>query len=136
MPSSYLYDEAEHQRHVARFGRLLRQWRERNGWTQYTAYKWAKEAGFTAMAYSTLSVMENGKAPKPRPETFFALAELNRRLAAQDWTGLHTRELRDQVQHGFPLLSDDGKPWGPMEFWGCHVGLIPVPSAFEPCPEA
>ena len=28
------------------FGRMLRLWRERNGWTQYTAERWGREAGF------------------------------------------------------------------------------------------
>ncbi len=109
---------------------MLRRWREHNGWTQYTAYKWGKQAGFLVMAPSTLSVMENGKAPKPRPETFFAMAEVNRRLLEQDWGLIRDARLRELVQQGQPLLGDDGKAWGPADFWSCHVGLLPPPRAY------
>ena len=46
MPSEYRYIEAKQLEAGQQFGRMLRRWRELNHWTQYTAYKWAKEAGF------------------------------------------------------------------------------------------
>ena len=131
MPDSYRYSEAEHQDAIVAFGVMLRRWRERNGWTQYTVYQWAKQAGFTAMAPSTLSVLENAKAPKPRPETFFAIAEANRRLANGEFDGLKDPKLKALVVQGAPLRGDDGKLWGPADFWSCHVGLLPPPSAFR-----
>jgi hypothetical protein len=83
------------------------------------------------MAPSTLSVFENGKAPKPRPESFFALAEVNRRLAAKDFSGVRTRALKDLISQAQPLVDDDGRVWGPADFWSCHLGLVPVPSAYQ-----
>ena len=106
MSSEYRYIEAKQLEAGQEFGRMLRRWRELNNWTQYTAYKWAKEAGFEVMAPSTLSVFENGKAPKPRPESFFALAEVNRRLAAKDFSGVRTRALKDLISQAKPLMDD------------------------------
>jgi hypothetical protein len=126
----YRYDPALHAVAAERFGAMLRRWRELNSWTQYTAYKWAKAAGFPAMAPSTLSVIENGKAPKPRPESFFALAEINRRLAMQQFDGLADPVLRNLVTSAQPLRGNDGMVWGPSEFWSCHVGLLPVPTMY------
>lgn len=131
MSAPFRYSEADQHQHSLAFGQLLKAWRERNGWTQYTAYRWGKQVGFLVMAPSTLSVMENGKAPKPRPETFFAMAEVNRRLAEQDWGVIHERQLRVQVVQGLPLLGDDGQVWGPAQFWSCHVGLLPPPAALR-----
>jgi transcriptional regulator with XRE-family HTH domain len=131
MSSEYRYIEAKQLEAGQEFGRMLRRWRELNNWTQYTAYKWAKEAGFEVMAPSTLSVFENGKAPKPRPESFFALAEVNRRLAAKDFSGVRTRVLKDQISKAQPLVDEDGRVWGPAEFWSCHLGLLPVPTAYQ-----
>jgi transcriptional regulator with XRE-family HTH domain len=131
MLSEYRYIEAKQLEAGQQFGRMLRRWRELNNWTQYTAYKWAKEAGFEVMAPSTLSVFENGKAPKPRPESFFALAEINRRLAAKDFSGVRTRILKDLISQAKPLVDDEGQVWGPAEFWSCHLGLLPVPSAYQ-----
>jgi len=131
MPTEYRYVEAKQLEAGQQFGRMLRRWRERNNWTQYTAYKWAKEAGFEVMAPSTLSVFENGKAPKPRPESFFALAEVNRRLAAKDFSGVRTRPLKDLISQAEPLVDDEGRVWGPADFWSCHLGLLPVPVAYQ-----
>ena len=131
MPGEYRYIEAKQLEAGRQFGRMLRRWRELNSWTQYTAYKWAKEAGFEVMAPSTLSVFENGKAPKPRPESFFALAEVNRRLAAKDFSGVRTRALKDLISQAEPLVDDDGRVWGPAEFWSCHLGLLAVPAAYQ-----
>jgi transcriptional regulator with XRE-family HTH domain len=131
MSSEYRYIEARQLEAGQQFGRMLRRWRELNNWTQYTAYKWARESGFEVMAPSTLSVFENGKAPKPRPESFFALAEVNRRLAAKDFSGLRTQALKDLVSQAQPLVDDDGRLWGPAEFWSCHLGLLPVPAAYQ-----
>lgn len=129
--AEYRYVEATQLEAGQQFGRMLRRWRELNNWTQYTAYKWAREAGFEVMAPSTLSVFENGKAPKPRPESFFALAEVNRRLAAKDFSGVRTRALKDLISQAQPLVDDDGRVWGPADFWSCHLGLLPVPSAYQ-----
>jgi transcriptional regulator with XRE-family HTH domain len=126
----YRFCPAEQEAAGCRFGAMLRRWRQLNGWTQYTVNSWAKQAGFDAVAPSTLSVMENGKAFKPRPETFFALGEANRRIDAGDFTGVTDRALLELLQQGKALVGDDAVVWGPAEFWSCHVGLLPVPQLY------
>jgi len=126
----YRYIQAEQLENAQQFGHMLRRWRESNNWTQYTAYRWGKAAGFETMAPSTLSVLENGKAPKPRPESFLALAEVNRRLAVKDFTGAPD-DLKDLISQALPLVDDEGKLFGPQDFWSCHLGLIPVPAAYQ-----
>ena len=120
------------------FGRMLRQWRERNGWTQYTVADWGKEAGFAAISYGNLSVIEQGKAGELRRPAFFQLAEVNRRLIEKDWGRIKTQALKERLKDATPIVDDDGSPWGPIELWSCYVGLRPVPTAYavKPRPEA
>ncbi|MFZ0409467.1 MAG: hypothetical protein WAM11_15370 [Cyanobium sp.] len=68
------------------FGRMLLNWRRRNGWTQYTACTWAKAIGEPSMviSYGNLSVIEQGKAGELRQKSFWQLGELNRRIAAKE----------------------------------------------------
>lgn len=125
---------------LRRFGAMLRRWRLRNGWTQYTPSKWGKEAGFHAMAAGNLSNLENGKAGNPAPSTIFQLADINRRVATQDWGPVQTRALMDQLQSAAPILSPTGEPWGPTEFWACSVGVLAPPADLdapveEPAPQ-
>jgi hypothetical protein len=120
------------------FGRMLRQWRERNGWTQYTVADWGKEAGFPAISYGNLSVIEQGKAGELRRPAFFQLAEANRRIAEQDWGRLKSQELKDRLKGASPIVDDDGSLWGPIELWSCYVGLRTVPAAYavKPRPQS
>lgn len=114
------------------FGQMLRIWRLRNHWTQYTASNWGKEAGFPSLAAGNWSNIEHGKAGNLQPSTFFKLAELNQRVAAADWSGVRSRNLMDQLDGSQPLCGDDGKLWGPCELWSCSVGLLPPPKALQP----
>jgi transcriptional regulator with XRE-family HTH domain len=120
------------------FGRMLRQWRERNGWTQYTVADWGKEAGFPAISYGNLSVIEQGKAGELRRPAFFQLAEANRRIAEQDWGRLKSQILKDKLKGASPIVDDDGSLWRPIELWSCYVGLRPVPTAYavKPRPQS
>lgn len=121
------------QRDVAlqRFGRMLRAWRLRNGWTQYTASEWAKEAGFQAMAAGNLSNIEHGKAGNLRPSTVFQLADLNQRIASKQWGPVKSRGLKDRLLGSEPIVDQDGAPWGPTQFWACSVGLLAVPEQLD-----
>lgn len=119
----------QHQQALRRFGSMLRNWREQNGWTQYTASQWGKEAGFKALDAGTLSKLESAKVPNPRHSTFFQLADVNRRIAAQDWGRIRTGQLRDQVTAATAITDDQGHPWGPKEFWAASVGLQVIPPA-------
>jgi transcriptional regulator with XRE-family HTH domain len=116
------------------FGRMLRLWRERNGWTQYTVADWGKEAGFPAISYGNLSAIEQGKAGELRRPAFFQLAEVNRRIAEQSWGRLKSQALKDKLKGATAIVDDDGSLWGPIELWSCYVGLRPVPTAFQPKP--
>jgi len=122
------------------FGRMLRLWRERNGWTQYTAERWSREAGFRTVSSGNISMVEQGKAGDLRAQAHFQLADVNRRIAEKDWGPLKSQEIRQALAEATAIRGDDGQLWGPSEFWSCYVGLLPVPQAYrrpdsEPMPE-
>lgn len=130
MASPYrLIEEAQAEAAQA-FGRMLRRWRELNRWTQYTGEKWAIESGFIVLRHSNLSQLENAKG-QPRFRTFLCLAETNRRLAVQDFSGVTSRDLKDLLVGAQPLTDDSGLVWGPSQFWECHHGLRAVPSKYQ-----
>ena len=118
------------------FGRMLRLWRERNGWTQYTACEWGAEAEFEVISYGNLSVIEQGKAGELRQKAFFQLEEINRRLddAAGKLAGVKSQRLKEQLRDAEPLRGDDGKLWDAVDFWSCYIGYVPVPRAFQAAP--
>lgn len=115
-----------------RFGQMLLNWRRRNGWTQYTAFEWAKEAGFEAISYGNLSVIEQGKAGDLRLKAFFQLAEVNRRLAERDFGAIRSQQLREKIENGAPICEEStGIAWDAPAFWSCYVGLIEVPESLR-----
>ena len=127
------------QNHVAAreaFGRMLRLWRERNRWTQYTVERWGREAGFATLSSATVSMVEQGKAGDLRSRAYFQLADVNQRLVDRDWGELYSPELRQALEGAEPIRGEDGALWGPAEFWCCYVGLLPVPAAYRHLPPA
>lgn len=116
------------------FGKMLLNWRRRNGWTQYTACEWGTEAEFEVISYGNLSVIEQGKAGELRQKAFFQLEELNRRLAEKDWGPVKSQRLKDQLKDAEPLHGDDDKLWDAVDFWSCYIGYVPVPRAFQAAP--
>jgi hypothetical protein len=116
------------------FGKMLLNWRRRNGWTQYTACEWGAEAGFEVISYGNLSVIEQGKAGELRQKAFFQLEELNRRLEEKDWGAVSSQRLKDQLKDAEPLVGDDGKLWDALDFWSCYIGYAPVPRAYQAAP--
>jgi hypothetical protein len=113
------------------FGKMLLNWRRRNGWTQYTACEWGTEAKFEVISYGNLSVIEQGKAGELRQKAFFQLEELNRRLAEKDLGSVTTQRLKDQLKDAEPLRGDDGKLWDAVDFWKCYIGYEPVPKLYQ-----
>ena len=113
------------------FGCMLRLWRERNGWTQYTVERWGREAGFRTVSSGNISMVEQGKAGDLRAQAHFQLADVNRRIAEQQWGRIRSPELRQALQEAAAIRGDDGQLWGPTEFWSCYVGLLPVPQEFR-----
>jgi transcriptional regulator with XRE-family HTH domain len=130
------FAEIENRQTEARlaFGRMLRLWRERNGWTQYTVAEWGKEVGFPAISYGNLSAIEQGKAGELRRPAFFQLAEANQRLFEGKLGAIRSKDLRKKIKAGRPILGEDGQPWGPKELWSCYVGLQEVPEDFREPP--
>lgn len=131
--STYSLIRASQAESARQFGLMLRRWRVANGWTQYTAKRWADEAGHPGLGHSGLSELENGLVKNPRAGVFLALGEQNARIAAQDFAGVRSRDLKDQLTGSLPIADDEtGTPWGPAEFWSCHAGLINPPGWLAP----
>ncbi len=118
------------------FGRMLLNWRRRNGWTQYTACSWAEAIGEPSLviSYGNLSVIEQGKARELWQRAFWQLKELNRRISAGDWGRIGGAELRRKLEGASPIGDEAAPVWGPLEFWTCYCGLRPVPPAFASTP--
>ena len=116
------------------FGRMLLNWRRGNGWTQYTVCSWAEEAGFEAISYGNLSVIEQGKAGELRQKAFWQLWEVNRRIAARDWGNVPDPRIEEKLKPAIPLGDGSCPVWGPVEFWACYCGLRAVPAAFRNTP--
>ena len=134
MPSTYSRLLASQSEHAKAFGRMLRQWRAINGWTQYTAESWAAEAGFLTHGHGSMSELENGKLKAPGLKAFLFLHEVNRRVAAEDWIGVTTRKLKDALVDSRPILDADGQPWSIPQWWAAHKGLEPIPEWLQPNP--
>lgn len=130
--SVYSLTKQEQDQAAEAFGAMLRRWRTINGWTQYTAANWAKEAGITAICHSGLSELERGLTKNPRVGVFLSLASLNALIAAQDFKGVRTRKLMDQLKSAKPILDGHGKPWGPEQFWACRAGVLEPPEWLAP----
>jgi hypothetical protein len=122
------------QENRAAFGRMLLNWRRRNGWTQYTACTWAKEAGFEAISYGNLSVIEQGKAGELRQKAFWQLGEINRRIAERDWGPVKDQAIKEKLEGAIPLGDEACPLWTPLEMWACYCGLREVPDAFRTSP--
>lgn len=115
----------------AAFGRMLLNWRRTNGWTQYTACSWAEEAGFDAISYGNLSVIEQGKAGELRQKAFCQLGELNRRIAEKDWGAIQSQDIKARLEESIAIGDDDRAVWSPVEFWACYIGRREVPAPFR-----
>ncbi len=109
------------------FGAMLRRWREFNGWSQYTCSNWAAESGIDEIAHSGLSELERGLTRDPRVSLYMALATVNSHIHAQNWRGVTSRKLMDQLKGSRAICSQDGQPWGPAEFFACRAGLLAPP---------
>jgi transcriptional regulator with XRE-family HTH domain len=136
MQSTYSLIKEAQDAAAVEFGKLIRRWRERNNWTQYTAKRWADEAGLgDVIRHSGLSELERGITRSPRNVVFLSLANLNLLVHEQQFQGVRSRDLMDQLK-GSRAICDEttGEPWGPGEFWTCHAGLLPPPDWLAPPP--
>jgi transcriptional regulator with XRE-family HTH domain len=110
------------------YGQMLISWRKLNGWTQYTVERWAKEVDFPFPSHGNLSCIENAKNLHPRPSTFLQIANVNARVAAQDWGKVKSQELKILLDGSQPVRCDNYGVWQVQHFFMLHCGLISPPT--------
>lgn len=129
MTTTYSLIKEQQDAAATEFGRMLRRWRRLNGWTQYTAKRWAEEAGLgDVIRHSGLSELERGITRSPRNIVFLSLANLNRLVADEQFEGVRSRDLLDQLKGSQAICDEHSEPWGPEAFWACHAGLLAPPA--------
>ena len=130
MTTTYSLIKQQQDEAATEFGRMIRRWRRSNGWTQYTAKRWADEAGLgDVIRHSGLSELERGITKSPRSVVFLSLANLNALVHQGTFTGVRSRDLLSQLRGSRAICDENtGEPWGPREFWACHAGIEPPPS--------
>ena len=128
MPTQSAMAKAHRQKAAEAFGRMIRRWRELNGWSQYVAEKWAQAADFCCLSHSGLSPLETGKNPHPRGQMFAHFAEMNRRLAVQDFSGVKDQALKARLDGAQPMRDDDGVLLEEEQLVGIHLGIRRVPA--------
>jgi len=127
MTTTYSLIKQEQAAAAEQFGPILRRWRMICGFTQYTIGKWIKEAGLD-LPISGISEIERGLTRNPRVEFYTSIGTINRLLHEQDFRGVHSRELIDQLKGGRAITDEDGRPWGPGDFWELRAGHRSPPS--------
>jgi transcriptional regulator with XRE-family HTH domain len=129
MTTTYSLIKAAQDESATEFGRMIRRWRKANGWTQYTAKRWANEAGLgDVIRHSGLSELERGITKSPRSVVFLSLANLNALVRQGEYKGVRSRDLLDQLKGSQAICDEAGDPWGPEAFWACHAGLLAPPA--------
>ena len=128
MPTQSARAKANRQKAAEAFGRMIRRWRELNGWSQYVAEKWAEAAGFCSLSHSGLSPLETGKNPHPRGQMFAHFAEMNRRLAVQDFSGVKDQALKARLEGAQPMRDDNGALLEEEQLVGMHMGVRKIPA--------
>ena len=118
------------------FGRMIRRWRELNGWSQYVGEAWAKAADFDLLSHAGLSALETAQVQNPQPATFAHFAEMNRRLLVQDFTGVKKHELLALLHEARPMVDDDGQLLEQEQLYGIHSGIRRVPAAYWVPPDS
>ena len=130
MPTQSSRVKAHRSKAAYAFGRMCRRWRERNGWSQYTAELWAQAAGMPYLSHGGLSPLETGKTPNPRWQLFYHFAEMNRRLAIKDFSGVKDRTLLERLENAEPMRDDDGLLLEEEQLVGIHMGVRKVPTRY------
>lgn len=124
-----------------RFGRLLRVWRERSGWSQNTVFVGCRSLGFEGPTRATISEMENGTGRSPNLYLLAAYAALNGRVADGQLPEVKDPGTRARLREGVAITSSDGTPWGLDQFidafhfphrasgaiWAASAGNIAAP---------
>jgi hypothetical protein len=123
--------ESDREREKKLFGMFMRQWRIRNGWTQYTWGKYAKDLGFSFISYGNLSVLENGTCGNLRWDSFWQIGRLNFSFFSQEWKNdkIENDDVRQRIARTEPIAiyHDDGIPWLASDFMLAFHGFIDFP---------
>lgn len=117
------------------FGRNLRRWRLRNGWSQNTAQDWGQAIGIAHVFNSQWSQLETARLRGPKPLVFRALGIMNGLLAAGEYGPILDRALLDRVKQAEPICQPDGRPWQGSDFYASFMGQLPWPEMAERLPE-
>jgi len=120
-----------------RFGKFLRNWRRRNGWSVTTPMEWAKacpelipwEYRISGGQWGNL---ENAKVMQPQPSTFLQLGVLNACLSQPERGVIEDLTLRERVQQAQAICHADGTPWGPEDWFACYIGSLQGPDDLWP----
>ena len=129
----------QHKLDAARvqFGRFLRNWRKRNGWSVTTAQDWAKACPAVIpwplrVAGGQWGNIENGKVSQPQPSTFIQLGILNECLSQPERGTIKDKLLRQRVTQAQPVLHPDGRPWAAEDWFACYIGKLEGPDDLWP----
>lgn len=114
-----------------RFGEMLRNWRIRQGWTQYTPSEWAKAVGFRTISYGNWSVIESGKSGELRHASFLQLEEMFRRLDQKDYGAIADLTTRERVTGAEPIRHPDGRPWDAIDLIRHYLGRLDTPAELQ-----
>lgn len=113
-----------------RFGRMLVNWRKRQGWSGQTWEDWAiacPDVLPVKLLNSVVTGLELGRNEKTAPITFVALGLANQLLAKEDRGTIRDRVLRDRVYQAQPIRHEDGEPWDGADFFAAFTGFIDPP---------
>mgnify|MGYP006278133421 CR=1 FL=1 len=103
-----------------RFGRLLRVWRERSGWSQNVVFVACRALGFEGPSRATVSDLEVGRCQAPGMYLFAAYAALNQLLAGGDLKVVTDPTVRRRLRDGLVVTDAAGTPWGVEEFLAAY----------------
>lgn len=106
---------------------MIRNWRVQQGWTQYTAHDWAKEAGFKTISYGNWSVIESGKSGELRFASFLQFEELFRRLHENDYGTVANPVTLQRLDAAEPIYHPDDRPWDALDLIAHYLGRKSTP---------
>ena len=107
-------------------GQTIAAWFAANQWAQTFPEQWAKSYGVKGPHASQIAFLKQRKL-EPRAGFFKGLGEFNRAVAERDLHQVSDERTKDLLIHGRALTREDGVPFGPMEFLGLYLGIVPIP---------
>jgi hypothetical protein len=127
---------AEQQLNRDAFGKAFTVWMKRNGWSQQTFHDFSLAIGNVGGVWnSQASLLARGKLDC-KPQFWVALGRLNAAVAAQDFSAVTARGLRDRLKTAEPFITADGRPATASDFFSLFIGEAPIADEYlAPEPE-